>query len=387
MIPFSRPSLFAVLVAGLSGLQAAAVDELTVPGVSDPSFVVPVSIEGLTGEAASVVRFDLEVAGFDIVSPDRAMLRISGNSGATLVGRVTDRSGNTLLRNEYTGGTVRSQAHTFSDHIVELLPGRKGIARSRIAFRVESGGVSEIYIADYDGHNAVPITQDRTINRDPVWLPGGRALFYTSYRTGFPHLYFHDLVNGTRQLISGFSGINASAAVSPDGRRIALILSKEGSPDVFVANIDGSNMRRLTNTKEDESSPTWSPDGRTICFASRVGGRAQLYLVSAEGGPMRLLQTTGAVSTTEPDWSPDGSTIAFTALMGGFQICVVPASGGRATVLVPGEDPSWASNSRTLIFTRRVGGQRILSLLDVPTKRVKDIRQLSGSSSQGVWAR
>jgi TolB protein len=385
MIPFSRPVLLALIFAipGLNG----AVTELTVPGVSDPSFVVPVSIEGLTGEAASVVRFDLEVAGFDIVSQDKAMLRISGTAGATLVGRVTDRAGNVLLRNEYTGGTLRSQAHTFSDHIVELLPGRKGIARSRIAFRVESGGISEIYIADYDGHNAVAVTQDRTINRDPVWVPGRRALYYTSYRTGNPHLYLHDLATGSRQLISGFSGMNASAAVSPDGRRLAMVLSKDGSPDIYVANSDGSNLRRLTKTKEDESSPAWSPDGRTLCFASRLGGRAQLYLLSADGGPMRLLPTTGAISTTEPDWSPDGSTIAFTALMGGFQICTVPATGGRATVLAAGEDASWASNSRTLIFTRRVGGQRILSLLDVPTKRVKDIRQLSGSSSQAVWAK
>jgi TolB protein len=385
MIPFSRPVLLALILA-IPGLNAA-VTELTVPGVSDPSFIVPVSIEGLTGEAASVVRFDLEVAGFDIVSSDKAMLRIHGTVGTTLVGRVTDRAGNTLLRNEYTGGTLRSQAHTFSDHIVELLPGRKGIARSRIAFRVESGGISEIYIADYDGHNAIAVTQDRTINRDPVWVPGRRALYYTSYRTGNPHLYLHDLATGSRQLISGFSGMNASAAVSPDGRRLAMVLSKDGSPDIFVANSDGSNLRRLTKTKEDESSPAWSPDGRTLCFASRLGGRAQLYLLSVDGGPMRLLPTTGAISTTEPDWSPDGTTIAFTALMGGFQICTVPATGGRATVLVQGEDASWASNSRTLIFTRRVGGQRILSLLDVPTKRVKDIRQLSGSSSQAVWAK
>jgi TolB protein len=386
MIPMPRSALLALLLATCPGLHAA-VDELTVPGISDPSFVVPVSIEGLTGEAASVVRFDLEVAGFDIVSPDKAMLRISGTAGATIVGRVTDRAGNVLLRNEYTGGTIRSQAHTFSDHIVELLPGRKGIARSRIAFRVESGGISEIYVADYDGHNAIAVTQDRTINRDPVWVPGRRALYYTSYRTGNPHLYLHDLASGSRQLISGFSGLNAAAALSPDGRRLAMVLSKDGSPDVYVANADGSNLRRLTKTREDESSPVWSPDGQTICFASRLSGRAQLYLISADGGPMRLLQTTGAVSTTEPDWSPDGTTIAFTALMGGFQICTVPATGGRATILTPGEDASWAANSRTLIFTRRAGGQRFLSLLDVPTKRVKDIRQLSGSSSQAVWAR
>jgi Tol biopolymer transport system component len=73
--------------------------------------------------------------------------------------------------------------------------------------------------------------------------------------------------------------------------------------------------------------------------------------------------------------------------MGGFEICVVPADGrGDATVLVDGEDPSWSPNSRTLSFTRRSGGGH-LSLLDVPTKQVKDVSRISGSNSQPSWAR
>jgi hypothetical protein len=36
--------------------------------------------------------------------------------------------------------------------------------------------------------------------------------------------------------------------------------------------------------------------------------------------------------------------------MGDFNICVIPATGGMATVLVAGEHPSWSPNSRTLIF-------------------------------------
>jgi TolB protein len=252
---------------------------------------------------------------------------------------------------------------------------------------VVNGPVSEIYLADYDGYNAVPVTQDKTINRDVAWVPGQRLLYYTSYRTGNPYVYSHNLQSGVRQLVAGYSGVNVAPAVSPDGRRIAMILSKAGSPDVYVANADGSGLKRLTTTKEDESSPCWSPDGSRICFASRAGGWAQLYTVSANGGQMTRLTTTEASRTTEPDWSPDGKTIVFTAQMGGFQICTVPASGGRATILVPGEDPSWAPNSRTVIFTRRVGGERVLSLLDVPTKRVKDVRRISGSCSQPAWAR
>jgi len=175
--------------------------------------------------------------------------------------------------------------------------------------------------------------------------------------------------------------------VSADGRRVAMILSKDGSPDVFVADAVGTNLKRLTTTRADESSPCWSPDGSIICFASRESGRAQLYTVSPSGGAMRRLSTAGVANATEPDWSPDGGQIIFTSLMGSFQLCVIPAGGGNASVLVEGEDPSWAPNSRHVIFTRRVGTRRVLSLLDVTTQRVKDVKQVSGSCSQPGWSR
>ena len=112
-----------------------------------------------------------------------------------------------------------------------------------------------------------------------------------------------------------------------------------------------------------------------------------LRKMPAAGGEAQRIPTSGVSNPSEPDWSPDGKWIAFTAQMGDFEICVVPAQGGPATVLVSGEDPSWAPNCRTLIFARRQGGRYVLSLLDVPTKQVKDVSRISGSDSQPSWAK
>jgi TolB protein len=351
--------------------------------------LIPISLSGYSGEVLSVLRFDLEVAGFEIVAPESAQFNVSGNNQSSVEGQVVERATKAVVleNRRYQGGTARSQAHAFSDEIVLKITGQPGIARTKIAFRGESNGATEIYLADYDGANALAVTRDRALVGAPAWVPGRRTLYYTSYRAGGPDVYLHHLDTGERRAIAQFPGLNTSAAVSPDGRRVALILSKGGSPDVYVCDADGSNLKQLTQTREDESSPCWSPDGRTICFVSRRGGAPALYTISADGGNLRRLSVVGAGSVSEPDWSPDGKWIVFTAMRRVFEVCVVPSGGGEAKSLATGYDPAWAPNSRTVIFTRRDKGRQILSLLDVPTKRVKDVAQNLGNCSQPCWAK
>ena len=350
---------------------------------------IPVSLDGFSREVTEVLEFDLYVQGFSFVAPAAAQYQISGSNNGNVQGRVVDLiSKQTKLSRSYTGASLRRQAHTFADDIVQAITGKKGIAQTKIAFKVEAaGGNGEIYVADFDGHNAQAITHDDAIVAAPAWVPGRLAIYYTSYKRGNPDIFYHNLGNGQRHVVAGYSGLNTSAAVSPDGTKVAMILSRSGSPDVWVGNADGSNLKQLTSTPEDESSPCWSPDGQWICFATKIAERRVLAKVPAGGGAMQRIPTPGAPNPTEPDWSPDGKWIAFTSQAGGFDICVVPAGGGAPTVLVAGEDPSWSPNSRTLIFTHRVGGRYVLSVLDVFTKQVKDIARISGSDSQPAWAK
>lgn len=355
------------------------------PGAAKP---VPLAISGFSGEVNDVLQFDLYVQGFTFTTPEAAQYLLNGSSAGSVQGALIDRiNKNPIFSKAYTGGTLRRQAHALSDDVVQAVLHRKGIAQTRIAFKVDTGANSEIYVSDYDGHGAQAITHDNTIVAAPCWVPGQLALYYTSYKFDNPDIFRHDLTTGQRKAVSRRSGLNTSAAVSPDGRRVAMILSKDGAPDVYVADADGGNLKRLTATREDDSSPCWSPDGQWICFATKSKDRRILCKVPASGGTAERISTGGVSNPSEPDWSPDGKWIVFTAQMGGFEICVVPAAGGQATVLVSGEDPSWASNSRTVVFTRRRGGSRGLSLLDVPTKQVKDVPRISGSNSQPSWAR
>src|SRR5882724_11586301 len=353
------------------------------PGAEPPTWV---SLSGFSGEAASVLQFDLYVQGFNFTNSDNAQYIIVGSNNGNFQGRVTDRfNKSTVISKAYSGASLRQQTHLFVDQFLAAI-GRKGIAQSKIAFKKDTGANSEIYVADFDGFNQQAVTADNTIVAAPTWAPGKLAIYYTSYKLGNPNIFFHDLASGQRNMFSHYSGLNTAAAVSPSGK-VAMILSKGGSPDVYDCNADKSGLLRLTNTREDESSPCSSSDGEWICYATKMGERRVLCKVSAGGGAAQRIPTSGVLNPTEPDWSPDGKWIAFTSQMSDFEICVVPSQGGAAISLVQGEDPSWSPNSRTLVFTRREGGRRVLSLLDVPTKQYKDVSRITGSNSQPSWAK
>jgi TolB protein len=384
-------SIIAVVVP-LSLACAQAQDELqmheqiNVMGQTKP---IAVSLEGFSGEVAEVLKFDLYVQGFKFVTPDLAQYRISSSGAGNVSGYVTDAiSRQTKFSRSYTGASLRRQAHAFADDIVLAITGKKGIGQTKIAFKAQSpSGAGEIYVSDFDGHNAQAVTHDGAIVAAPAWVPGRLALYYTSYEPGNPDIFYHNLSTGQRRIVAGFSGLNTSAAVSPDGSRVAMVLSKNGSPNIWVCNADGTNFKQLTTSHEDESSPCWSPDGQWICFATKIRERRALAKVPAGGGAIQRIPTSGVSNPTDPDWSPDGKWIAFTSQMGDFNICVVPASGGSATVLVPGQHPSWSPNSRTLVLNHAISYRETLSVLDVMTKQVKDIGRISGSDSQPAWAK
>ncbi len=364
-------------------------EQIKAPGMTPP---IPVSLSGFTGEGAEVLKFDLYVQGFSFVTPDAAQYLINGSDAGTVTGNVTDKfAKKVILSKIYNGAGTRRLAHAFADDIVEAVTGKKGIGQTRIAFKAQPTGygAGEIYVADFDGHNAKAITTDGAIVAKPAWVPGKLALYYTSYAKGNPDIFYHNLADGQRRIVAGYSGLNTSASVSPDGSRVAMVLSKSGSPNIWVCNADGSNLKRLTTGIED-SSPTWSPNGEWICFATKQSNndRRRLAKVPAGGGAAQYLNTVGAPNPTEPDWSPDGKWIAFTSQMRDFNICVMPADGSQPpTVLVTGRNPSWSPNSRTLVYNHAQNYREVLSVLDVFTKQYKDCARVTGSNSQPAWAK
>jgi TolB protein len=395
-LTFFRAKL--LLVATITSLvlnsACAQQDPLTISKTGDffGEKPVPVSLDGFTGEADQVLRFDLTVQGFTFVAPATAQYIIHGSNAGNVTGSLTDSlSKQVKFSKSYNGASERRQAHAFADDIVIAIrgAGTKPIGSTKIAYKSQSpGGPGEIYVADFDGFGAQPVTSDAVIVAKPAWVPGRMALYYTSYARSNPDVFYHSLSSGQRRVIAGYSGLNTSAAVSPDGSKVAMVLSKMGSPNIWVCNADGTGLTRVTKGVED-SSPCWSPDGKWICFAAKINARRVLAKVPAGGGAVERVPTINAPNPTEPDWSPDGKWIAFTSqTASGFSICVMSVDGRvDPKALVSGENPSWSPNSRTLVYNRGPASHQALAVLDVFTQQTRDCHHASGSNSEPGWAR
>ena len=220
----NRYFIFTSLLLAIAPFQSSGAQteidirqNINVVGRTQPVWV---SMSGFTGEASEVLEFDLYVQGFGFTNAENAQYLISGSNDGNLEGRVHgSRSANRrLLAKAYKDAPLRRQAHAFADAFVEAL-GRKGIALTHIAFKVDTGRNSEIYVSDFDGHNPHQVTRDNSIVAAPSWVPGQFALYYTSYKKGNPAIFYHDLSSGERKTVAWYGGSSISPAVSPDGRQ------------------------------------------------------------------------------------------------------------------------------------------------------------------------
>ncbi len=351
---------------------------------------VNVSLEGLGGPdgagASKILANDLAIAGsVAITDAGRASYVIGGTaSGGTVQGKVTDRSGNTMLSKSYPGG--KTGVHQFADDVVETLTGKPGIASSKIAFVSSRSGKKEIYTCDYDGANVSQLTQDNSISVGPNLSPDGSKLSYTGYKSGYADVYLINMANGGRSRLVKFPGTNTGGAFSPDGGRLAVVVSRDGNPEIYTVSSSGGGAQRLTRTRGVESSPCWSPDGREIIYSSDDRGTPQLYRIASGGGTAKPL-STGYGYNTEPSWSPDGSKLAFNIRSGGqFQIAILDLQRGGSRVIPTGgdaKDPAWGANSRHLIYAQ---GNAVY-LLDSQTGTSVKVVGGMGSISEPTWSR
>ena len=366
-----------------------------------------VSASDVGSPPSEVLAFDLELSGwFQPVLPGmvppttlddwgrkgaEVVVDVSVNGG-TLHGVVRDvGTENVLFQGDYpsANGTLRSRLHRFSDDVAKALTGQPGIARTRILCEWDSGKGKRIVTMDADGWGMKELTREGVLELSPRWSPDGRKALYTSFASGYPDVYVHDLVVGSRQKVAHYEGLNAQGDLKSDGKTLVLTLSLAGDPEIYTKDLGSGTIRRLTRNPATDTTPVWSPDGRKIAFVSDRSGSPQVYVMNADGTNPQRVTVRGSYNTA-PDWSPDGTRIAYCALRpDGFQIQVVELDGGRVTTVTDlsgCEDPSWSPDGKSILYSRKAAGRTDLYVTNLSERRALKISRGSGRFTAPDWS-
>ncbi|CAM2008969.1 DPP IV N-terminal domain-containing protein [Acanthopleuribacter pedis] len=297
-------------------------------------------------------------------------------------------------------GLARKMGHVIADEILFLLKGRK-FATSKIIYAYEAERstdnrlLKELYIMDYDGHNALPLTK-RGISFAPSAVRKGRdtLLAYSRFSkagtidASYGIAFKPTLASRPKPLLDQ-AGLRASApAISPDGKRILFSMAKEGNVDVYVMDLNGNDAFRLTRHPAVDTNPSWSPGGHAILYTSDRNGSPQVYRMDADGlNNMRLTRENPYNDSAV--WNPVHDYIAYVSRFeNDFDIFIMDLKSGQNYRVTrrqgSNEDPSWSPDGEQLAFTSNRTGTWQIYLVNLNGMNLRQITN-QGNNRAPVW--
>jgi Tol biopolymer transport system component len=246
----------------------------------------------------------------------------------------------------------------------------------RIAFTSDVGRRRQIWIAEPDGSNAEPVTDDPVEASDPDWSPDGHSIVYVGWgRTQAGRdLFVLDLETGRSRRLLRTVPDEWNPDWSPDGTRILYHVSISGStpedtPDGIAALppptsyqiqiVDVRTGRRSVVAGGRENlahDGSWLPDDRVVYMKGFEVGyhdpvRWALVSSTADGSDRKeIVEVPSDHYAWEAVVSPDGTRIAFASDLDHTQwVLVHDLRTGETTRVIPGWYPMWLDDGRLLV--------------------------------------
>ena len=178
----------------------------------------------------------------------------------------------------------------------------------------------DIRVVNLDNRRMEWVTNDLYQDVNPLWSASGRAIYFSSYRSGGLSVWRAPVFSdGSRagppeQVTTGGSQ-DVELALSRNGKRLAFSVLKQNADlwrlpvSAETGHPTGEPQAVVASTREDTRG-SWSPDGESIAFNSDRSGNMNIWLYSVKNNSMRQL-TRGAGGDFQPQWSPDGKQLVF----------------------------------------------------------------------------
>ncbi len=314
----------------------------------------PPELARIVGKATATKPKDrYQTAG--AMAEDLRLLRRYSESGVELAVADAARARKRTLYGALAAGLVLALAATYAlvryeakhplalrAHPLTSAPGWEGDPAlspdgSTVAYASDETGHDEIWVMDIATRNATRLTDDPASDRHPAWFPDGKSLAFASDRGGEPGIWTVALSGGKATLLLARA---EDPAISPDGARIAFATrDASGTLRVAVAPVaEPTAIKVLTGPSDgafDHRDPSWSPDGRRICYQDL----RDIWVIPATGGKATML-TDHVAASWQPAWSADGRLVYFSSSREGpLALWRIPAVGGTPERVTMGTGP------------------------------------------------
>jgi tricorn protease len=213
-----------------------------------------------------------------------------------------------------------------------------------------SGG--DVWVMDTELREPRRVTQSAEEERDVVFAPDGKSLWFVSDSGGQtdvwkavpekPEKFWWENTAFTLSRITNDAEVESRLQFTRDGKRVAYV---RGRGDIWMSDSDGQNAKRLIESW-DAPAFRFSPDGAWLVYSVRDEWfNSDVWLVPVDGSRPPFNLSRHPNNDEDPVWSPDGRMIAWVGKREGDEMDIY-------YVWLRAEDHERTKRERTLMKAR-----------------------------------
>ena len=174
---------------------------------------------------------------------------------------------------------------------------------AQLALAMTIDGDTEIFLHHRAAGTLRRFTYSPGIDTEPTWEPDGRALVFTSDRSGRPRLY-RQALDGAAAALAIPGRYAADADVAPGGRMLAFVQSRPGGGfGISLHEPAGGALHVLSSGRLDES-PSFAPNGLRLLYAGTAANGERVLMLASHNAKILKRLTVPQRDVREPAWSP-----------------------------------------------------------------------------------